>query len=327
MNISLKQLEIFTSVVVAGSITKASRRVQLSQPSISQQLAKLEEKLGTQLILRNRTGRIELTAAGEFWFKSATDLIRRYEAMIEDHRVRFSEGSVTIKMGTTPTLRGRFAGAVARIVLQEDRFARFEQVWSLNSTELVEQLRVHQLNCALVNSISIEEDRGSFSVTPVFRDQIAWVVPKEIPLRTIKEAMRGNKEVFAQYPALGRYVNISNDAPLQPASDDWYRSHLPEASPVFGALTYPGAVDFVAEGVATTHCPISLLPNLPAQMARKLRWFSISSLSRDIVLVMPKHLLTLPAYARIYAKMQHFAQTEYAQEMTPPDTVPVESLI
>ena len=47
MDITLKQLQIFRAVVIAGSITKASRRVGLSQPSISQQLAKLEERLGT----------------------------------------------------------------------------------------------------------------------------------------------------------------------------------------------------------------------------------------------------------------------------------------
>ena len=43
MDITLKQLEIFEAVIVAGSITKASRRIGLSQPSISQQLDKLEE--------------------------------------------------------------------------------------------------------------------------------------------------------------------------------------------------------------------------------------------------------------------------------------------
>ena len=50
MDITLKQLQIFQDVVVAGSITKASRRAGLSQPAISQQLGKLEEKLGAQLI-------------------------------------------------------------------------------------------------------------------------------------------------------------------------------------------------------------------------------------------------------------------------------------
>ena len=64
MDITLKQLQIFRAVVIAGSITKASRRVGLSQPSISQQLAKLEERLGTQLINRNRTGTVNLTPSG-----------------------------------------------------------------------------------------------------------------------------------------------------------------------------------------------------------------------------------------------------------------------
>lgn len=44
MDITFKQLEIFRWVVVAGSITKASHRIGLSQPSISQQLAKLEKR-------------------------------------------------------------------------------------------------------------------------------------------------------------------------------------------------------------------------------------------------------------------------------------------
>ena len=70
LDISLKQLEMFRAVVVAGSITKASRRMGLSQPSISQQLAKLEELLETPLLRRNRTGLISLTPAGEYWFRA-----------------------------------------------------------------------------------------------------------------------------------------------------------------------------------------------------------------------------------------------------------------
>lgn len=327
MSISLKQLEVFTSVVVAGSITKASRRIGLSQPSISQQLAKLEEKLGTQLILRNRTGQVELTSAGEFWLKSATDLLRRYDAAIEDHIARFSEGNVTIRLGTTPTLRGRFASAVARIALQEDKFARFEQTWGLNSAELVERLRLHQLNCAIVNSVSIEEDRSSYNITPIFKDRIAWVVPKEIPMSAIRKAMRGEGGASTQFMALNRYVTIGPGAPLQPASDDWYRNSLPEAAPVFGTMTYVAAVDLVAEGLATAHCPLSLLPNLPSSISRKLRWFFIDGLARDIVLVMPKHLLTLPAYARINNKLQEFAQNQYQQEMISSAVAPMSSVL
>ena len=74
MDFTFRQLEIFRAVVVSGSITKASHRIGLSQPSISQQLAKLEDSLGVQLVNRNRTGSVSLTPAGDFWYRAAQDL-------------------------------------------------------------------------------------------------------------------------------------------------------------------------------------------------------------------------------------------------------------
>ncbi|HHY50747.1 MAG TPA: LysR family transcriptional regulator, partial [Alphaproteobacteria bacterium] len=103
MDITLKQLQIFRAVVVAGSITKASRRLGLSQPSISQQLAKLEEVLGSQLIHRNRTGIINLTPAGEYWFGIGDDMLRRLDSVTSEYRARFVDSSVTVRMGITPT--------------------------------------------------------------------------------------------------------------------------------------------------------------------------------------------------------------------------------
>src|SRR3712207_6636252 len=129
MDIGLNQLRIFHAVVIAGSITKASRRIDLSQPSISQQLAKLEHKLETQLLRRNRTGEIQLTPAGEYWFKTADDILRRIDNAIAEHKGRFVENSITLRLGTLPTLRGRFTGEAARIALEEPGFVKFELVW------------------------------------------------------------------------------------------------------------------------------------------------------------------------------------------------------
>lgn len=115
MDFTFRQLEIFRAVVVAGSITKASHRIGLSQPSISQQLAKLEESLGVQLINRNRTGSVSLTPAGEFWYRSAQDLTERTQAILQEHDQTFRPSNLAIKLGVTPALRGRFMSAVARI--------------------------------------------------------------------------------------------------------------------------------------------------------------------------------------------------------------------
>lgn len=315
MDITLKQLQIFRAVVVAGSITKASRRLVLSQPSISQQLAKLEERLGAQLILRNRTGVISLTPAGEFWFNVGDEMLRRLDSVSAEHRARFVDNSITLRMGVTPTLRGRFIAKAARIAAEEPGFVKFEMKYALTSEELVEQLKLHQLNCALINEESILDERASFAVCGAFIDPIALVAPASVSRTQIEEAL-ANPERELQ-GALGRYVEIDATIPLRAKTEHWYRYHLPSARPTFTATTYPMAVDMCAEGLATTHCPLSLVPNLPESVLERLQFFQLEDLTRTVVLVMPKHLLTLPSYARIFHKLGEFCQTDYQREMLP----------
>ena len=58
----IRQLRYFAAVVETGSFTKAAARCFVSQPSLSQQIAKLEEFLGQQLF--ERLGRtVRLTEA------------------------------------------------------------------------------------------------------------------------------------------------------------------------------------------------------------------------------------------------------------------------
>jgi ABC-type polysaccharide/polyol phosphate transport system ATPase subunit len=46
-------------------------------------LAKLEERLGTQLINRNRTGTVSLTPSGEYWFKFSDEVLRKFKSICE----------------------------------------------------------------------------------------------------------------------------------------------------------------------------------------------------------------------------------------------------
>jgi DNA-binding transcriptional LysR family regulator len=316
MDITLKQLQIFQAVVVAGSITKASRRIGLSQPSISQQLAKLEEKLDAQLILRNRTGSIKLTPSGEYWFKASGDLLSQLDGMVGEHRRRFLQNTVTWQMGITPTLGGRFVAAAARIAARQPGFMKFEIKYAVTSTDLVQQLRLHQLNCAIVSEDAIADERSSFAIAKLFEDQVAWLVPASVPLIDIKHAMSRERPQKLTGP-LCSFVDIDGNVSLRTKSDDWFRHHLPDATAMFSAMTYTAAVDIVAEGLATTHCPLSLLPNLPPSVREAVQIFPIANISRSIVLAMPKHLMSLRAYAEIFREIEEFCRTEYRQEMVP----------
>jgi DNA-binding transcriptional LysR family regulator len=311
MDITLKQLQIFQAVVVAGSITKASRRVGLSQPSISQQLGKLEEKLGAQLIQRNRTGIISLTPSGEYWFKLSEDMLRRLDQAVSEHEKRFADNSVTLRMGVPPTLRGPFIAAAARIASAAPGFARFELRFALTSGELVEQLRLHQLNCVIVNDDAIADDRSPFAVSELFVEPVCWAVPKAISTADIARAFTPGSTPRALSGALAHYVEIDANLPLRSKTEEWYRHHLPAATPTYSTMTYAAAVDLVAAGLATTHCPLSLLPGLPDSMARDVRYFVVDGLSRRVVLAMPKHLMSLATYAGIFNKIVAYARDEY----------------
>lgn len=313
MDITLKQLQIFQAVVVAGSITKASRRVGLSQPSISQQLGKLEEKLGAQLIERNRTGIISLTPSGEYWFKLSEEMLRRLDQAVAEHERRYVDNSVTLRMGTPPTLRGPFIAEAARIAAATPGFVKFELRFALTSGELVEQLRLHQLNCVIVNEDAIADDRSSFAVAELFVEPVVWAVSKSVSTADIERALTPSSTPRALEGALAHYVEIDTNVPMRGKTEEWYRHHLPAATPTFSAMTYAAAIDLVAAGLATTHCPVSLLPGLPDSVSSQVRYFMLDGFSRRIVLAMPKHLLSLSSFASIFNKIVAYARDEYRQ--------------
>ncbi|HHY49728.1 MAG TPA: hypothetical protein GYA10_08285, partial [Alphaproteobacteria bacterium] len=213
----------------------------------------------------------------------------------------------------TPTLRGRFVAKAARIAFEEAGFVRFEMRYALTSGELVEQLSLHQLNCALINAEAIGDDRN-FAVSEVFADSIALVVPSTVPVEDIRQAVLGYGEPVGP---LSRYVEVDASASIKSRTEQWYRTNLPGARAMFAATTYPAAVDICAEGLATAHCPLSLVPNLPAATLKRLQFLRLPELSRSVALVMPRHLLTLAPYARIFRRIEEFCRNDYSREMEP----------
>jgi len=73
------KIETFLTVVREKSFSKASKKLGVSQPAVTQQIKLLEEYLDTQIVDRKKNG-IKLTTAGEELFKVADSMLYKAKA-------------------------------------------------------------------------------------------------------------------------------------------------------------------------------------------------------------------------------------------------------
>ena len=81
-------------------------------------------------------------------------------------------------------------------------------------------------------------------------------------------------------------------------------------------MTHQAAVDIVAGGNATCHAPISLLPNLPAEVTSKINFYQAPIYVRSVVLVMPKHLMTLRPFVEFSNRLTEYFHHTYLSQLT-----------
>ncbi len=103
MEQNLNQYRLFYEVARAGSISKASREMFISQPAVSKSIAKLEDSLGIKLLHRTRKG-IVLTEEGQTLFEQlhiAFDAIETGERQLKNLK---ELGVGKLKIGVSASL-------------------------------------------------------------------------------------------------------------------------------------------------------------------------------------------------------------------------------
>ena len=114
MNITFRQLRVFTEVAQRGNMGRAAEALHLTPPAVSMQVKELEAQIG--LLLFDRHGRtVSLSTAGEYFLVHAKRLLAGLkeadDAMARLKRVE--RGMLTIGMVSTakyfvPHLLARF---------------------------------------------------------------------------------------------------------------------------------------------------------------------------------------------------------------------------
>lgn len=98
----IHQLRYFLAVVEAGSFTEAAEACHVSQPSLSIQIAKLEDEAGGALVERSRTG-ARLTARGRLFQPRAAEILRQLEEARRDFDDLDGLRAGEVTLGCLPT--------------------------------------------------------------------------------------------------------------------------------------------------------------------------------------------------------------------------------
>ena len=96
----IRILRYFLTVAKEQNFTKAAEQLNITQPTLSRQLASLEEELGTALFIRGSRS-ITLTETGILLKRRALEIIGLEEKMLDEIKAReeLIEGTITIGCG------------------------------------------------------------------------------------------------------------------------------------------------------------------------------------------------------------------------------------
>ncbi len=153
---TLRQLDYFVMAAESESLAEAAARANVSQPSISTAIAKLEDHLGIQLFVRHHAQGISLTHAGRRVLGDARNLLRQ-AADFEDNAADSGEAlRGTLEIGCFVTFAPAFMPALITA------FSRLHPDVSLSlheatQDELVTGLTSGRLDLALLYDLELPD--------------------------------------------------------------------------------------------------------------------------------------------------------------------------
>ena len=175
------QLRYACAIAETGSFSRAAERCQIAQPSLSQQVLKLEEDLGTKLF--DRLGRsVRLTEAGRAFLPHARSILSQMEMARSSVADKCADVRGSVAVGVIPTiapyLMPRYAAGFAK-KYPEAKLRIVEETTPI----LVENLRNLSIDFAILALPLRHKDLELF---PLRTEPLFAVLPKDHPRARVK---------------------------------------------------------------------------------------------------------------------------------------------
>lgn len=227
-------LQYFLAVAREENISRAAEVLHVTQPTLSRQIAQLEEELGAPLFTRGK--RTTLTEAGVMLRKKAEDILFLAEEIETDFKTR-QDVAGEIRIGS-----GMYAGSNAfleKIPAFQKKYPGVHFDIYTASADLLKDRLDHGLLDFAVMIEPVEIGSHDFIRLPE-KDVWGILMATDSPL--------AQKEAITQEDLKGQLFSMSRRAILQGEFKNWLQTELPEIGVAYNLLS--NALPFARKGAA-----------------------------------------------------------------------------
>ena len=306
MTITLRHLEILRAVAGNRSLTLAAKQLGLSQPSLSQQLSKLEGDLGQRLVDRSAKG-LHLTDAGCFLLSKAEPIL----GMVEEAEIglgQFERGlRGQLSIGALTSL-ARSLVTPASIELKR-HFPEIQlNVVELSPEAVVRQLQSRRVQIALISSAMPTEHTRHFTKVELACDPYVLAVPKGADSK--------------RKPLLRSVIKVDFGEAYEGLVNGWYRRIIPDHQEVARCRTHELALTMVEAGLGMAIVPM-LSTEVNGRMVFDIDLFKLPLEPRKVLAVLPSQYRYTQPHARVLDMLEKIGKQRTLKE---PSLTPLATL-
>jgi len=279
---TLTQLQYTLAVAKYGNFTLAADKSNVTQPTLSMQVQKLEEELGAIIFNRN-TKPIALTAVGEKIIKQAKNIIEESQKMryLIDQEKGVVEGE--FRLGIIPTVMPTLLPLFLNTFLKKFPKVRLK-IEELNTKNFTEQILDGRIDAGIgatpLNNFKLIEN-------PLYYEPFVGYVPENHPLYKNKKLqindLESSKILILEdgHCFRNQMINLCGINLID------YKFSIKSGS-------FETMINLADEGLGMTLLPYMHTQSLSSEKQKNLRYFEDPAPAREISLIYSKAKLKLP---------------------------------
>jgi len=179
MDIESRQIRHLVAIEQHGTITGAAKALEISQPSLTLSINRMEDVLKTILVQRGRNG-AELTKAGRLLARRSIEIDSAMSSVLRDIELLSQGIHEKVRIGGTPLATQSIIPAVIARILAGNKNVNFEIFEGVND-ELYELLDAGQIDVAISAGREIALN-DAFAFTPLFEAKTVLAMRFDHPL-------------------------------------------------------------------------------------------------------------------------------------------------